>query len=154
MPTKLMKQFSPHWLECKQKKFVLRNTERAGDKLLYKYKYKLNIFRRKIQFSYLFFKLFLAYNEMCKFYVYNKNIPITLEDLPYYKRQLPLITLSRSVLPILKFNMNGVIHMNHILYGFHAQHNVLKTHTCHIVYQQVVAIRVSQTLLMKVVFSV
>lgn len=37
MPTKLMKQFSPHWLECKQKqKIVLRNTERAGDELLYK----------------------------------------------------------------------------------------------------------------------
>lgn len=37
MPTTLMKQFSPHWLECKQtKKIVLRNTERAGDKLLYK----------------------------------------------------------------------------------------------------------------------
>ena len=72
---------------------------------------------------------------MCKFYVYSQNIPITLEGLPYYKRQLQLITLSRLVLRVLKFNVNGVIYMNHILYGFHAQRNVLKTHSCHTVYQ-------------------
>lgn len=72
---------------------------------------------------------------MCKFYVYSQNIPITLEGLPHYKRQLSLITPSKLVLPCLKFNMNRVIYMNHILYGFHAQHNVLKTHSCHIVYQ-------------------
>ena len=72
---------------------------------------------------------------MCKFYVDSQNIPITL-GLPYCRRQLPLISLSRLVLPVLKFNVNGVIYMNHVLYGFHAQRNVLKTHSCHIVYQQ------------------
>ena len=65
---------------------------------------------------------------MCKFYVDSQNIPITL-GLPYCRRQLPLITLSRLVLPVLKFNVNGVIYMNHVLYGFHAQRNVLKTHS-------------------------